>query len=373
MPVRDRYLGGRLRQIGRDRFIGRGSGLQHRGAWVLELMIQHEFAKGPIGVLTLRRSQQDKRDNIRLGFRRELVDVWLHNHVSIVSRDRLEPPVNHSDSERRRVVSIRVNAIERSAFLEIVLNHSGLVSPLAFPARHLFRRHGNCPFTQVRTSSHVRSMPFVSPRFLRPLSYRTSVVQSKRRIRFGQLSRQYNVERPKLLEQRFWPVHSSPRRNSSPCVGSIRQRRLLKNQRPARAFDGIPRNVLRIESDVRSKQRFGSVQSLLGHLQEIPARLRLHGFTTLLRRITRRPRLYQNTIHLYIHSSQLYVDLSEIDWHSGWGGFPHEGDFVGGQAVGFVHQVAQPAFELQGFGRLNAGRFDRSGVLVSEALECGGR
>jgi len=79
----------------------------------------------------------------------------------------------------------------------------------------------------------------------------------------------------------------------------------------------------------------------------------------------RRPRLYQNTIHLYIHSSHIYVNLSEIDWHSGWGGFPHEGNFVGGQAVGFGDEVAQLVLELEGFGGLDAGRFDGAGVLVA--------
>ena len=41
---------------------------------------------------------------------------------------------------------------------------------------------------------------------------------------------------------------------------------------------------------------------------------------------------------------------------------PEEGDFVGGQAVGFVDEVAELAFELQGFGGLSACRFDGAGV-----------
>lgn len=41
--------------------------------------------------------------------------------------------------------------------------------------------------------------------------------------------------------------------------------------------------------------------------------------------------------------------------HAGWGGLPEEGDFGGGEAVGFVDQVAELALELQDLGGLLAG------------------
>jgi hypothetical protein len=47
------------------------------------------------------------------------------------------------------------------------------------------------------------------------------------------------------------------------------------------------------------------------------------------------------------------------------GRFPRGGDFGGGETVGFVHQVAELAFELQGFGGLPAGGFDGAGVFVA--------
>jgi hypothetical protein len=58
--------------------------------------------------------------------------------------------------------------------------------------------------------------------------------------------------------------------------------------------------------------------------------------------------------------------------HAGWGGGPHQGDFIGGEAVGFVDQVAEAAFELQGFGDLGAGGFDRARVFVAQAFQGGG-
>ena len=52
---------------------------------------------------------------------------------------------------------------------------------------------------------------------------------------------------------------------------------------------------------------------------------------------------------------------------------PEEGDFIGGQAVGFVDEVAQAVFQQQGFACLIAGGFDRPRVFVAQALEPGGR
>ena len=55
----------------------------------------------------------------------------------------------------------------------------------------------------------------------------------------------------------------------------------------------------------------------------------------------------------------------------GGAGVPHEGDFFGGEAVNFVHQVGELALELERFGGLGVGRFDGADVLVAKALEGG--
>ena len=59
--------------------------------------------------------------------------------------------------------------------------------------------------------------------------------------------------------------------------------------------------------------------------------------------------------------------------HPGRGGLPHQGDFFGRQAVGFVHQVADFVFQVQGFGRKGTGRLDRSSVFVAEIRQPGRR
>ncbi len=58
--------------------------------------------------------------------------------------------------------------------------------------------------------------------------------------------------------------------------------------------------------------------------------------------------------------------------HPGRGGLPEEGDFGGCESVGFVDEVADLAFQDEGFGGEGAGGFDSSGVLFAEVLERGG-
>jgi hypothetical protein len=47
---------------------------------------------------------------------------------------------------------------------------------------------------------------------------------------------------------------------------------------------------------------------------------------------------------------------------------PKQGDFIRRQSVRFVHEVAELAFKLQGFGSLVAGRFDGAAFLVTRLV-----
>ena len=58
--------------------------------------------------------------------------------------------------------------------------------------------------------------------------------------------------------------------------------------------------------------------------------------------------------------------------HAGRGGFPHEGDFVGGEGVGFVDEVAEAVFEGGGFGGEGSGGLDGPRLFVAEAPQGGG-
>lgn len=57
--------------------------------------------------------------------------------------------------------------------------------------------------------------------------------------------------------------------------------------------------------------------------------------------------------------------------HARRGGGPHEGDFVGGKAVGGVHQIAQAAFEGLGFEGEKPG--EGADVLIAQVFQLGGR
>ena len=74
-----------------------------------------------------------------------------------------------------------------------------------------------------------------------------------------------------------------------------------------------------------------------------------------------------------VHFGRVDLRISECKRHAWRGGRPHQRDFIGRETVGFVYQVVEAAFELQGFGGLGAGGFDRSGVFVSQAFQGGGR
>ena len=55
--------------------------------------------------------------------------------------------------------------------------------------------------------------------------------------------------------------------------------------------------------------------------------------------------------------------------HSWWGGVPPELDFGGGEAVGGVDEVAELAFQGQGFGGESTGGGEGLGVLIAQRLQ----
>ncbi len=59
--------------------------------------------------------------------------------------------------------------------------------------------------------------------------------------------------------------------------------------------------------------------------------------------------------------------------HPRRGGLPHQADFLGRQAVGFVDEVADIVFQVQGFGGEGAGWVDGSGVFRPEVRQRGRR
>jgi len=60
------------------------------------------------------------------------------------------------------------------------------------------------------------------------------------------------------------------------------------------------------------------------------------------------------------------------DGHAGRGGFPHQIDLGGGQAVGLIDEVAELPLQVQSFGGDGAGGLDGTGVFGAQSLDPGG-
>jgi hypothetical protein len=58
--------------------------------------------------------------------------------------------------------------------------------------------------------------------------------------------------------------------------------------------------------------------------------------------------------------------------HPWRGGFPEEGDFLWGEVLGGVDEVAEVVFEAEGFGGEGAHGGDGAGVLVAQVRQRGG-
>jgi len=52
---------------------------------------------------------------------------------------------------------------------------------------------------------------------------------------------------------------------------------------------------------------------------------------------------------------------------------PHQGDFFGREAVGFVDEIADFVFQVQGFGGKGAGGVDGSGIFLPKVRQRGRR